>query len=212
MRYNMVKNQVMPEEVTHPVLLDALLKVPREWFVPRQLTRIAYMDNDFPLQQGRLLLRPATLARLIQAASLETLDKVLYIASGTGYGPALLGQMGMHVIALDSEDFFTQTSERLIQDFHLSSVGVVLGNLSTGWKKEAPYDKIIIEGRVDFIPNTLKEQLKEGGAILTFGYHKKQRLSALRYIKENGELSITSLFDAFAPRLEAFCKHKTFVF
>lgn len=67
MRQNMVKGQIEPENVTNPLLLDAFFTIPREKFVPHQLARISYMDTHFILGKARFLLRPATLARLLEA-------------------------------------------------------------------------------------------------------------------------------------------------
>lgn len=212
MRQNMVKGQVLPENVTNPYILDALLKIPREKFVPRQLSHIAYMDANFPFHVDRFLLRPATLALLLEALNPTPSDFILYIASGTGYGPALLGQIGAHVIALDSEETLTQESERHIQDLELSSVKVVLGALHEGWEKEAPYDKIIIEGCIDGIPDSLLIQLKEGGVIVTLKRRKGCGMKAVKFIKQEGVMTEISLFDAFAPRLEAFRKRTSFIF
>ncbi|HUX78719.1 MAG TPA: protein-L-isoaspartate O-methyltransferase [Alphaproteobacteria bacterium] len=212
MRQNMVKGQILPENVTNPLILDALLKIPREKFVPRQLSHIAYMDTNFPYNVDRYLLRPATFARLLEALNPQPLNNILYVAAGTGYGPAILSQIGIHVIALDSEEVLTQKAERLVQELKLPKVEVVLGPLTEGWEKEAPYDSVIIEGCVDFIPDSLIFQLKEGGVIVTLKHRKDRGINAVKYIKKEGVLTEIPLFDAFAPRLEAFHKGKPFIF
>lgn len=212
MRQNMLKGQILPENVTNPLILNGLLNIPREKFVPRQLSHIAYMDTNFPYNVNRYLLRPATFARLLEALNPQPLENILYVAAGTGYGPAVLSQMGAHVIALDSEDTLTQKAEHLVQELNLFRIKVVLGPLTEGWEKEAPYDKVVIEGCVDFIPDSLISQLKEEGAIVTLKHRKDQGINAVKYIKNEGVLTEISLFDAFAPRLEAFRKGKSFIF
>ncbi len=212
MRQNMVKRQISPENVTNPFILNAFLNVPREKFVPRQLSHIAYMDSNFPFNFDRFLLRPATLARLLEALNPQPFDTILYIAAGTGYGPAVLSQIGVRVIAVDSEESLTQKAERLVQDLNLSSVEIILGPLAEGWEKEAPYDKVIIEGCVDFIPESLLFQLKEGGVMVTLKYRKDRGINAVKCVKQEGVFTEISLFDAFAPRLKAFRKSKPFIF
>lgn len=212
MRQNMVKGQVLPENVTNPDLLEAFLNIPREKFVPRQLSHVAYMDANFPLTGNRFLLRPATLALLLETLNSKPSDSILYIASGTGYGPAVLGYMGVRVIALDSDENLTQDAERYIEDLNLSSVRVVLGDLKEGWESEAPYDKIMIEGCVDGIPDFLLKQVKEEGIVVTVKHHKAMGMKAVKFIKSEDSMTEIPLFDAFAPRLDAFCKHASFIF
>lgn len=212
MRQNMVKGQVEPENVTHPFLLEALFTIPREKFVPHQLARIAYMDKDFPLGKNRFLLRPALLARLLEALNPQPSDKILYIAGGTGYGPTLLSKIGAQIIALDCEETLTQEAERLVNALGLSSIKVVLGPLIEGWKQEALYDKILIEGCVDLIPRNLIAQLKEGGQLITIKDHKTKESAAIKIDKKQRCITERFLFDAFAPRLICFQAQKTFVF
>ncbi len=208
----MVKGQIEPENVTHPLLIEALSTIPREKFVPHQLARIAYMDANFPLGKDRFLLRPATLARLLQALDPRPSDKILYIASGTGYGPALLNEMVSHVIALDCEETWTQEAERLVNELELSSIEVVFGPLCEGWETEAPYDKILIEGCVDFVPLKLLSQLREDGQLITIKYHKGKASIAIKIDKKQGGFTEQFLFDAFVPRLKALSAQKAFVF
>ncbi len=212
MRENMVKGQVIPEEVVNPSVLNALLEIPRELFVPRQLARVAYMDSNFSFKKGRILLRPATLARMIQALHPKPTDTILYLACATGYGPALLGQIGARVIALDSDETFTQEAEQILRDLHLPNVTVVLSPLEEGWEVEAPYDKILIEGCIDRLPKTLTSQLKEGGSIVTIKYRQDRGTHAVKLVKMKGAFTEIPLFDAFAPRLNAFRIQTGFVF
>lgn len=212
MRENMVKGQIIPQGVVNPIVLDAFLKIPKERFVPRQLARVAYMDSNYSFRKGRVLLRPATLARLIEALNPKPTDKILYLACATGYGPAILGQIGAHVIALDSDDNFTQEAEQIKQELNLPSVEVVLGPLSEGWEKEAPFDKILIEGCIDHLSKPLTAQLKEGGIIVTIKNKNDQGIQAVKFIKRKGAITEVSLFDAFAPRLQDFRSANSFVF
>src|SRR3990167_8419524 len=110
----------------------------KEIFVPRQLSHVAYMDSNFPISGDRILLRPATLARLLQALNPSSMDKILYIAGGSGYGPALLSSMGATVVALESEEILSQEAERILKELNLTSINIVLGPLENGWAGDAP--------------------------------------------------------------------------
>jgi protein-L-isoaspartate(D-aspartate) O-methyltransferase len=212
MRKNMVKGQVLPENVVNPLLIDALFTIPREQFVPCQLARIGYMDAHFPLKKDRFLLRPATLARLLEALNPQSSDNILYVGAGTGYGPALLNHLAAHIVALDSEEALTQEAERLVKELNLSSIEVVLGPLIEGWENASPYDKIFIEGCVNFIPIKIASQLQEGGQLITIKQDKRNKRVAAKIEKKQGIFTEIHLFDAFAPRLMSFQEQKTFVF
>jgi protein-L-isoaspartate(D-aspartate) O-methyltransferase len=207
MRHHMVKRQLLPEGVTNPAVLEAFSEIAREKFVPQSLARIAYMDAHFPLNKRRFLLRPATLARLLEACRFLPSHKILYIGCGSGYGPALLAHMGLSGIALDCEDIFTQETERLLQELEYSSLGVVLGPLEEGWKTAGPYDRIFVEGAIDFLPEMLAAQLKKEGELIALNPRGK----AIKYVKKD-RLSEIYLFDASGPHLPGFKTQKIFDF
>jgi protein-L-isoaspartate(D-aspartate) O-methyltransferase len=208
----MVQSQIIPEEVSNPRILEAFKVIPRERFVPRQLSRVAYMDCNYSFKKGRILLRPATLAKLINALNPQPSDKILYLACATGYGPAILGQLDSRVFALDSDESFTTEAEQIINDLQLPTVEVILGPLAEGWEQEAPFDKILIEGCVERLPKSLITQLKEEGEIVTIKSKGDQGMQAVKLIKKKGALTEIPLFDAFAPRLKAFRFATRFVF
>ncbi|HBG34449.1 MAG TPA: protein-L-isoaspartate O-methyltransferase [Holosporales bacterium] len=207
MRQNMVKGQLLPEGITDLSLIKAFSNIPKEIFVPRQLSHVAYMDSNFPISGDRILLRPATLARLLQALNPSSMDKILYIAGGSGYGPALLSSMGATVVALESEEILSQEAERILKELNLTSINIVLGPLENGWAGDAPYSKIMIEGCIETLPDSLFQQLNEGGKIATV-----KETKGILYVKEDSTLTEMSLFDAFAPKLLVFKKQKPFIF
>lgn len=212
MRKNMVKGQILPQGISNPNLIEAFLKVPREKFFPRQLSLIAYMDQDLPLQNNRFILRPSTLSGLFSTLDPLPTDSILYVGSGVGYGPAILGKMGSKVIALDAEEQLTQEAEKIIGDLEIPSVKVVLGKLCEGWKSDMLYDKILIEGCIDFIPQSLISLLKEGGTIITIMQPENTTMKCVKFIKKEGVMSKLCLFDVFAPRLKSFKKDIPFIF
>ncbi len=212
MRKNMVYGQVLPSGTINPAIVEALLEAPREPFFPRQLSQIAYMDSDFLLQNNRYLLKSSTLARMLTALDPQKSDLILYVASGMGYGPAILGKLGAHVIALDSDEKMTQEAEKILQDLGLTHIKVVLGDLCDGWKGEKLYDKILVEGCIEFIPDQVVEQLKDRGTVVTFKQPEHSTMKCVKKMKKDGFLTETYLFDAFAPRLSSFKRDKPFIF
>lgn len=213
-RRTMVDCQVRPTDVTDRELLAAMLLIPRERFVPAELAGVAYLDRDLLVDPKRALLKSMVLARMIQAAELETSDRVLDVACGTGYSSAILARLSASVTALeDDADRSRRCGEILAQLAPLGTrnVTAVCGPLEAGWPAGAPYDAILVNGACETEPHGLLGQLKEGGrliAVMGTGPDGKATL----FRKDRGEIGSRALFDAGAPALPAFAKAPAFVF
>ena len=171
-RNRMVNSQIRPNKVTDPRIVAAMRQLPRERFLPPQLAARAYADEDVPLGEGRVLMEPAVIARLVQLTAIAAGERALVVAAGTGYGAALLAACGARVTALE-ESATLQTAARGVLAELAPSVSLVAGPLASGWPPGAPYDVILIEGAVRGIPRAIGEQLhRETGrlvAVLTEG-------------------------------------------
>ena len=102
-RRNMVERQVRTNKVTDEAVLEALAQVPRERFVPEEFRKVAYIDEDVPLGGGRYLMEPMVFARLVQAAQLQPVGRVLDLGCSCGYSTAILSRLANRVIALESD-------------------------------------------------------------------------------------------------------------
>lgn len=210
-RRKMVDNQVRPNDVTDPRLVSALLDVPRERFAPADRAAMAYMDNDLPIGDGRALLKPMVLGRLIQAADIQETDRVLDVACGTGYSSALLARLAHSVTALEQNSRLAAEASRLLGELAATNASVVTGPLASGWSQNAPYDVILINGAVEFVPKALLAQLKDDGcllAVLSNGPIGKATI----FQRVADDISARPVFDAAAPMLKDFVKPPEFVF
>lgn len=210
LRRNMIEGQMRPNRVTEPALVEALSRIPRESFVPEGLKANAYVDEDLPLGDGRFLTEPLVLARLIQAAGPGPGATVLDIGGATGYGAAVLAELGVRVVALEESETLARQA-RAVLGARAGSVDIVVGPLRAGWPGGAPYDAIIIEGGVVEVPPGLVDQLAEGGSLAAVlmgeGTGRLVRLT-----KQDGAVSRVDLHDAAVPLLAAFQPAPTFVF
>ncbi len=165
-RKKMVASQIRTNEVTDPLVVDALGQVPREKFVPEASRGFAYVDEDLPLGKGRFLMEPMVLARLLQLADVAETDTALIVGGGTGYSAAVLSRMVRTVVAVESDRELTDSAARTLSELSVNNATVVMGDLRTGWAARGPYDVILVEGGVTVIPEALKLQLADGGRLV----------------------------------------------
>jgi protein-L-isoaspartate(D-aspartate) O-methyltransferase len=166
-RNRMVDSQIRPNKVTDPRIIAAMRQLPRERFLPSGLAPLAYADQDVKLGDGRVLMAPMIIARLVQLASVALGERTLVVAAGTGYGTALLAACGARVTALENAASLAPLARSNLAEF-APGVSLVSGPLAAGWPPGAPYDVILIEGAVRDIPPAIGEQLhKEIGRLVT---------------------------------------------
>jgi len=217
-RLHMVEGQLRPNKITDAALIDAFLATPRERFVPPSFRASAYVDDDVPLGHGRSLMEPMVLARLLQLADIASEDKVLDVACGTGYAAAILARIAKRVVALESEPSFAQAARMRLGELGCSSVSVVEGKLSQGWRAEAPYDVILVDGAVGgAIPPAIAEQLAEGGRLVGIvagddGIMGAGLGRAVLMTRAEGVLSSRPIFDAGVALLPGLERAPSFVF
>jgi protein-L-isoaspartate(D-aspartate) O-methyltransferase len=165
-RSNMVQNQLRPNRVDEPNVLNAMAEVPRERFLPKALRGVAYADEDLRLSDGSWLIEPRVLARLIQAAAVTPDDVVLVIGCTTGYAGAVLARLAGPVILLVAPAAGERV-EALLDDLGVDNVVVVESDdPAGGHPSQAPFEVILVVGSVPSVPPALLEQIGEGGRIV----------------------------------------------
>jgi protein-L-isoaspartate(D-aspartate) O-methyltransferase len=211
-RQRMVDNQIRTTDVTAHELLDSLLSVPRENFVPESAKPLAYIDTDIELETaGRFILEPSPLAKLLQAAEVISSDNVLEVGTGTGYVAAVLSSMADKVTALEVDSALAETAKSTLTDGGYDNVSVLTGSLSQGHKASGPFDVIFVNGAIEIEPKSLFDQLAEGGRLIAVIGHG---LSAQAFVfqKESGAVSSRKLFNSAIPALPGFERTAEFVF
>lgn len=212
-RRNMVEGQLRPNRVTNAALLEVVGKLPRERFLPGPLRSIAYADEDVRLGNGRVLMEPMVLGRLVQALQPAAGHKAMVVASGCGYGAALLAGLVGTVVAVEGDAALARAAEDAWRSLSLGNIRLIAGNPEAGAAAAAPYDVILIEGAVRQIPQTLFDQLAEGGRLATIMAGAPGTLGvATLVIKEGGVTSSRPLFDAGSPALPGFAPPPRFTF
>jgi protein-L-isoaspartate(D-aspartate) O-methyltransferase len=212
-RRNMVDGQLRPNRVTNLALLAALGELPRERFLPDSLRAIAYADDDVPLGNGRFMIEPMVLARLIQSLQPQAEDKAMVVAAGRGYGAAILARLVKSVVAVEADAGMAATAQQTLRELALANVQLVTGPAEQGAAASAPYDAILVEGAVGEIPPAIMDQLGEGGRLATVISDSSGALGVAHlFVKRGGVTSGRPLFDAGTPLLPGFARPQRFTF
>lgn len=210
-RRMMVDGQVRIADVTNPELIEAMLAVPRERFVPAALCEQAYLDSDIEIAKGRVLLKPMVLAKLIQALRIGSDDRVLDVGCGTGYSSAVLARLAGSVVALEEDVALAEAAKQALAAAGARNVSVQCGSLTNGWQASAPYSAVLINGAVEITPELLGRQLAPGGRLACI-LGKRPASKATLFRVAEGRLVGRPIFDATAPVLPGFVAPPAFVF
>jgi protein-L-isoaspartate(D-aspartate) O-methyltransferase len=170
-RANMIESQIRPNGITDARVIAAMAEIPREAFVPAEKQALAYMDDDLPLGRdasGRLrwLIEPMSLGRRIQMAVIEDQDSVLDVGCATGYSSAVLSRLAKHVIAIDDDPTLAEFAMAKLRDLGVNNVEVVVAPPAVGHEMLAPYQAILVNGRLRRVPDALVRQLAPAGRLV----------------------------------------------
>ncbi len=209
-RQNMVDNQLRANKVVDEALLAVMGRLPRELFVPTQLRGVAYIDEDLPLGNGRYLIEPMVLARLIQAAELKPGDKVLDIGCATGYSTAVLASLAGSVVALERDPALADRARANLSELGVANATVATGPLEAGHAALGPYDVVLIGGAVERLPRAILDQLSHGGRLLAV-LRRRDRVGEAVLCRRSPAAEVP-LFDAATPLMPGFAAEPSFVF
>lgn len=206
----MVDTQIRPSDVTKFPIIEAMLAVPREAYVPDSKRDAAYTGGNVDLGNGRVMFEPRTLAKLLDALDIQPDELVLHVGCGLGYTPAVIARMADFVVALEEDTAMAGEAETTLSEHGTHNVAVVTGILCEGATKHGPYDVILVEGAVEHLPAALEDQLKEGGRIGCLFSEGRLGIARVGY-KIDGKIAWRFLFNAGAPIMSGFEASRAFV-
>lgn len=210
-RITMVDTQVRPSDVTSFPIIEAMLSVPREEFVPASLRDLAYVGGPVPTAPGRALLDARVIGKMLDAIDITPSDSVLEIGAGMGYITALLARLGQAVVAIEEDTDLAAEAEAALGAIGADNAAVLTGPMVEGSARNGPYDAIFVSGAVETLPEALLAQLREGGRIVAIfmdGALGEVRLGR----KGAGGISWRMEFNATAEVLPGFTREMGFVF
>ena len=214
-RQKMVDGQVRTADVTDHRILDAMLALPREEFVPAGKRALAYLDLDLDVSEGgaapRYLVKPVLTAKLLQAAEIAPGDSVMIVGCATAYAAAIAARLAGHVTATEGNEALAGKGRDTLARLGLSNVTIKVAEPAAGDAAGAPYDVILLNGATEVAPNTLCGQLRDGGRLLgVFAASRPPRATIVT--RSHGDLGHRTLFDASAPVLPGLERLPAFVF
>lgn len=210
-RTMMVDTQVRPSDVTKFPIINAMLSVPREMFVPQHLREAAYMGENVDLGGGRVILEPRTMAKMLDALDIQSDELVLDIGSALGYSAAVMAHMAEAVVAVEENPDWAAEAPGLLSETGADNVVVHEGALTAGAGEHGPFDVIVVEGAVEHLPGALTDQLKDGGRMACLFAEGTLGVVRIGY-KIDGHVSWRFSFNAGAPVLPGFERHQAFTF
>jgi len=215
LRRTMVDCQVRPSDVTDLRIIDAMLAVPRERFVPESKRAIAYLDMDIDVaaagQAKRCLIQPAVLAKMLQAAAISETDRVLVVGCATGYSAAVVSHLAAEVFATELDSALASSATSTLAALGLANVTVTTAAPADGDRAHGPYDVIVLDGATELDPEHLYDQLNMGGRLVgVFATSRPPRATLVT--RSPADFGSRVLFDASAPVLTGLERRPAFVF
>lgn len=208
-RMTMVDTQVRPSDVTKFPIIEAMLHVPREVYVPRDRQEAAYIGANVEISPSRVMLEPRTLAKMLDSLNIQPDEMVLDLGCGLGYSAAVIARLADTVVAVEDDADLAAEAQRALSNEGVDNAVVVKGPLADGAAKHGPYDVITIQGGIEVLPDALFAQLKDGGRIAAV--FMTGALGTVKTgLKHDGQITWRFAFNAAAPVLTGFGRVASF--
>jgi len=211
-RFNMVEQQIRTWGVLDKAVLNALMQLQREFFVPADCQALAYADTEIPLPLGQTMLPPQIDARLVNDLALTGTESVLEIGTGSGYLCALLALRAQKVLSFEIHADLAQTAMRHLAQAGIANAQVRAQDGALGAASEGPFDAIVLGGSVSEVPQGLLDQLAMGGRLIAIVGEEPVMQTTLftRVGPQSWQTKV--LWDTLVPPLSGFAQPSAFHF
>ncbi|MFO7604276.1 MAG: protein-L-isoaspartate O-methyltransferase [Gammaproteobacteria bacterium] len=200
-RYNMIEQQIRPWDVMDDRVLDLLVQVPREAFVPDAYKALAFTDMPLPLGHGQCMMPPKLEARILQALAPQPHETILEIGTGSGYFTALLARSAAHVYSVDLYADLSEQAGRHLEEQNIHNVTLEVGDAAQGWSHHDRVDAIVITAALPVLPDPFRQDIKVGGRLLAIvGESPSMEVQLIRRTGER-DWTTENLFETDMPCL-----------
>lgn len=211
-RFNMIAQQIRPAEVLDERVLETMMEIPREDFVPEHFKDLAFSDINVEIGHDEVMMKPIMEARLLQALNIQPSDNILEIGTGSGYFTALLARLGSHVQSVEIEPAFLKQAEARLSAHGITNVTLIEGDASHGWKEGGPFDVIAITGSIPILPENFQQQLTVGGRMVVITGTSPVMETLLITRVADDQWVRQSLFETDFPALRNVEQPQAFIF
>lgn len=188
---------IQAKGITDERVLDAILEVPRHFFLDSAFDEVAYEDRAFPIGEGQTISQPYTVAYQSQLLEIKRFEKVLEIGTGSAYQAVVLAEMGVQVYTIERQKILFEANKKFELLKKYPTIKFFYGDGYEGLPTYAPFDKVIITAAAPDIPQKLIDQLKIGGMmVIPVGAGDVQQMKRITKL-ENGVLK-EEVFDRFS--------------
>jgi protein-L-isoaspartate(D-aspartate) O-methyltransferase len=218
-RFNMVEQQIRTWDVLNPDVLNLLMAVKREEFVPEAYRALAFVDTEIPLQHGQFMMPPRMEARIIQALRLKPTDRVLEIGTGSGYLTALLAKSSAQVATIELYAALSNTAAGKLARAGIGNVECVIGDAARSpdpfLTPDQRFDAIVLTGSTPVLPEPFLARLAPSGRLFAV-VGDEPAMRATLYTKSDAAttapISSTVLFETVLAPLENCVEPSRFSF
>jgi protein-L-isoaspartate(D-aspartate) O-methyltransferase len=211
-RFNMVEQQIRTWNVLDQHVLNLLLDMPREDYVPVAYRNLAFIDMEIPLGHGEAMLTPKLEARIVQELTIKKTDKVLEVGTGSGFVTALLARVAKHVYSVEIVPEFKQQAAEKLQAHGIHNVTLEEGDAARGWDRHGPYDVIVLTGSVPVLPDAFTASLNPGGRLFAVVGDAPAMTGKLFTCTDKHACHVANLFETSVPPLRNALQPDRFTF
>ena len=162
----MVESQIIARGVRDPRVLEAMIAVPRDLFVPPEVRMFAFEDRALPIGRDQTISQPFIVAYMTEQLEVPPDGTVLEIGAGSGYQTAILARLARHVYTIERIPEVYEMAVRNLKALEITNVTAILGDGSRGLTEHAPFDRILVTAASPKVPRPLVEQLEDGGILV----------------------------------------------
>lgn len=164
-RHNMIEQQIRPWDVHDDLILDLMIRSPREDFVAESQRNLTFTDIELPIGHGEKMMFPRIEARMLQALNVQPSDKILEVGTGSGFVTFLLASIGNYVCSVEIHEELALNAKKRLSEHNVSNFEIHAGDAAQGWSNRQPYDVIAITGSMPSLPNRFQQDLSIGGRL-----------------------------------------------